>query len=171
VIKKILIIFFIFLSSCEDDISNVKATMIKNEKVTIYLEGRFTRYTYADLQVTYKMYSNYDFIIYANSIGGYAGDILKIMDLVHSHGKTTFVVDDDHKCKSACALMGISAKSVKGILSFHASHYSNQENAYKTIDKKSNAEVKQKLKEFGVNERFADLFTSKLEFTHVKFDD
>lgn len=151
--------------------------IIQGNNANILLSGTFDDSSYNDLYKVLNKYSNYNIIIHANSNGGMFKDsnsIVNIMDLIHKHN-VTWIVGKKSRCYSMCAIAGISAKNVSGVLYFHGVHndihYNNSLNrvVHKEINIEANEKVLNKLQKYGYNSfDFKDIL-NKTEFTAIRF--
>lgn len=151
--------------------------IIQGNSANIMLSGTFDDSSYNDLSKVLQKYSNYNIIIHSNSNGGIFKDynnIIKIMDLIHSYN-IKWVVGEKARCYSMCALAGISAKNVSGVLYFHGVqniiHYNNNLNKIVVgeINVEANEKVLNKLHQYGHNNFNFKEILNKTEFTAIHF--
>lgn len=148
-------------------VSNVSEPTINEEgNIEIYISGYFSPHTYPSLKKIYKKYYSQKIIIYANSSGGYANDIFKIMNMIMNHGKTTFIVSKGSKCNSMCAYTGLTAKKRQGLLSFHAIH-----DTKKQIQTKYNKGIFNYLIKSGIDFEKSEKIISTLDFIDINFNE
>lgn len=91
----------------------------------IMIDGNFDKDSYDKIKTALDSTQNKPTIIYAESFGGYADDIIKTADAIHNHGNVTWIVKEGSFCMSACAMVALGAKKIDGILHFHAITYSD----------------------------------------------
>lgn len=151
--------------------------IIRGNNANILLSGTFDDSSYNDLYKVFNKYNNYNIVIYANSNGGIFKDysnIIEIMDLIHKHN-VKWIVGEKAHCYSMCAIAGISAKNVSGVLNFHGFHnYIHRDNNLKKmIQKEINTEVNEKilnkLNQYGYNNFYFKEMLNKKEFTAIRF--
>ena len=94
----------------------------------IMIDGTFDKDSYDKIKTALDSTQNKPTIIYAESFGGYANDIVKTADAIHNHGNVTWIVKEGSFCMSACAMVALGAKNIDGILHFHAITYSDTNN-------------------------------------------
>lgn len=89
-----------------------------NEHITVTLEGDYDRNSYRMISRLLDDNVGKMVIVYANSRGGHADDLYKIMDKIHYHrGGVVWLVNG--LCASACAWSAVSSRQVYGRLLFH----------------------------------------------------
>ena len=151
--------------------------IIQGNNANILLSGTFDDSSYNDLYKVLNKYSNYNIIIHANSNGGMFKDsnsIVNIMDLIHKHN-VKWIVGEKAHCYSMCAIAGISAKNVSGVLNFHGFHnYTLHENnlkkiVLKEINTEVNEKILNKLHQYGYNNFYFKEILNKKEFTAIHF--
>jgi hypothetical protein len=148
-------------------VSNVSEPTINEEGyIEIYISGYFSPHTYPSLKKIYKKYYNHKIIIHANSQGGYANDIFKIMNMILNHGKTTFIVSEKSVCDSMCAYTGLVAKKRQGLFSFHAIH-----DIKKQLHPKYNNAIFLYLIKSGIDFEKSKKITSSLDFVNINFNE
>jgi len=91
----------------------------------IIIDGNFDKDSYEKIKIALNSTQNKPTIIYAESFGGYANDIVKTADAIHNHGNVTWIVKEGSFCMSACAMVALGAKKIDGILHFHAITYTD----------------------------------------------
>jgi hypothetical protein len=151
--------------------------IIQGNNANILLSGTFDDSSYNDLNKVFTKYNDSNIIIYANSNGGIFKDynsIIKIMDLIHKHN-VKWVVGEKARCYSMCAIAGMSAKKISGVLYFHGVHndihYNNSLNKIvrKEINVEANEKVLNKLRQYGHNNYDFKEILNKIEFTAIHF--
>lgn len=151
--------------------------IIQDNNANVLLSGTFDDTSYDKLNKLLNQYKNYNIIIYANSNGGIFKDyssIIKIMDLIHKHN-VKWVVGEKARCYSMCAIAGMSAKNVSGVLYFHGVHndihYNNSLNkiVQKEINVEANEKVLNKLHQYGHSNFDFKEILNKTEFTAIRF--
>ena len=116
---------------------------IVNDVKHFSLNGIYDNSTCYKISQVIKVYSNYDIVIHADSRGGRADELLQIMDIIHTHGRVTWIVDDGAECMSSCAITGIAANKIDGTLQFHGITIKNTNIPVKHLSNKINKKIKE----------------------------
>ena len=141
--------------------SNIMGPIIHNNKIIVFIDGKYSKFTYNDLKKIYEKHFNNEIIIYANSNGGYAEDVFKIMDLIKNHKNTIFLVEKNDRCISMCALTAIFSKRIEGEIYFHGISINGE------LSEQYNNKLKKYLIKNNISKNFSEKITSTLNLTKV----
>ena len=132
--------------------------------------GRIDQESYRHIIEIINTYPNQAIVINANSNGGYIDGILEAMDAIHKHGNISWNVSNYDRCLSACAVLGMSAKTINGKLSFHSTYTRYDSKTFKLLV--NNNEIQERLISFGYDPQLVkQIFLSiniyrSIEFMH-----
>ena len=117
--KRIILLLLLFVTPVFGETFSISGPIKYNGEYHVVISGTYDSNSFKEFKKLYDEHKNEVLIVHANSPGGNADDIIKIMDLVREHNKTIWVVSDKSVCDSCCALTAISSKQVYGKLRFH----------------------------------------------------
>ena len=152
----------LFLMFCNLSYAFTINKIDNDDHILITINGYFDENSYDHIKNNIE--KNKNIIIHANSHGGYANDILDIMDLIHNNS-VTWIVDNKSSCESVCALAAIASKDIHGVIKFHqVSNLYTQQRAHRL-----NYMVKQKLISYGIAEEKAEDLMESYNLKSITF--
>lgn len=130
--------------------------------------GSINNDTYDAIIATLNQFPNQEIIITVNSNGGYIDGILEAMDAIRDHGQVTWTVPNYNQCLSACAVLGMAAHNINGILGFHSTYTKYRSQSFKLLG--NNEEIKSRLVSYGYDSSLVNqMFQSVNIFRSIEF--
>jgi len=136
----------------------------------IMLSGTFDQTSYKKLKTVLDGHKTKRIYIYANSQGGIFSDretIITLMKLIHSYDNIIWI--SNGRCVSACAVIGASAKSTSGILTFHSTLLISNQGKKIIMDKETNNKILNLLVSYGLNKEVFEKVLFSNKDTSIKF--
>ena len=158
------------LYGCAENTSKTGLAIHNQANNTYYFYGDIDSKSYESIIQILDQNKNKEVRFVVNSNGGRINGLEKAMDAIRSHGKVHWLVPEKNGCYSACALLGIAAWKIDGILYFHSPSSAYKNKDYMLAGR--NEEIINRLVSYGYEQYMVErLLYSVNIFTKLRFID
>lgn len=135
-----------------------------------YLNGDLDSNSYQEIAEVLARNQNNPVTIVARSNGGKLVGLEGAMDAIRTHGKVYWIVPNYSHCYSACAVLGLTAAKIDGVLYFHSIFSSYKNTTFQLMGR--NESVMNRLISYGYDKNMIEqLFKSVNIYKKLQFKD